>query len=269
MKKQPRNVSVILTSIGIGGALAALLTSIIDNSKFLNLTKLEIFVISVILLLGLGTILYILFKKPIDFFVKHKIFLRFFKSSLPVIIQSQKGNLEFIEDNTSVAVYSEENIYKKIKSKRAYSGKIKVDGKIRDFIEAYNCSCNLTHRRDIVEITYGKFDFNNYSLLQNKEYNFGYCLTLEDTFEGAMEYWQIECLYYTQMYQLHIIFPKHLNPRNFDLFEIKFNSQGEAKPIRLNTTPLLIEKREVFVAKIRLMNLSAGQIFRICWEWNV
>lgn len=201
----------------------------------------------------------------------HNLILSYFKNFLlNVNIQKQNGYLEFLDQYGGEAVYTEENYFTKARNGKAYMASIQVEGRLKDYVEAYNCSCNINHKRTYMEIIYGKFPFHNKHVrFRNQQYHFGYSIKIEDSFRNNIEWWFIRCSHFTFEYVLNMTFNKQNGPKKIELYEWVLDEQTKIrKRTKLNLNPLIVERTDNILVKVRLLNIVKGQIFSVEWEWD-
>lgn len=192
---------------------------------------------------------------------------------LDVIIEYQNGHLEFLDKYGKEASYYEESEFKKVRFKRKENqiGNLKIDGVFDEKYTLYNCFANLNDAKNRIEIVYGSFNRKDdeSELLHENQRHFSYSLKLIDSFQKKEEYWEIHSQQYTKIYNVKLSFSLENPPKNVSLLELYKDKNGETQEKELSITPLIIQKYNRIMIKVKLLDLKEGKTIRICWEWDI
>lgn len=199
------------------------------------------------------------------FINKIKSRIKFF---LNIEVEYRRGHLEFLDKNGKKAMYNEECLLRKIKNGKLYEGYLTVTGEFSDEIHTYNCYNTLNHKKNKVTIIYGKKGNHKDRVMNTRQLQFGYALTLLDTFTAKEESWESSFNHPTKFYDLKISFNKKNPPKDADIFRVTKDDEGKEVLESLSIDPLIINKYNRVVMKVKLLHVQKGDRVRITWKWN-
>ena len=101
-----------------------------------------------------------------------------------------------------------------------------------------------------------------------RQLQFGFVITFLNTFPKKEESWDTRFKHYTKAYDLKFSFFKENPPRDVDIYEVTFDSEGKEKLNRLSIDPLIMEKYNRLVMKVKLLHVKKGKRIRVTWNWN-
>ncbi|SFZ93373.1 hypothetical protein SAMN05428642_10396 [Flaviramulus basaltis] len=256
-----KNSQSLLISLNIFATITAIVFAILSETddSFDFISKWHI-------ILGVF-ILYLIinFSRVIQFIDRIKSRIKFL---LNIVIEYRRGHLEFIDVLGEEVMYNEECLFKRIRRKKVYTSSIAVDGKVDNVIHTYNCYNSLNHKNNIVTISYGKKDENKNIGHNKRQLQFGFVVILRNTFPKKTESWDTVCKHYTKVYDLKMSFSKTNPPRDVCLFAVSENSKGKEVLTPLDIDPLIMQKYNRVVMKIKLLHMQKGDKFRVKWTWD-
>ena len=134
-----------------------------------------------------------------------------------IVIKIRRGHLEFLDPYGVKAMYYEECLFTRIRMKEGYSSHIQVDGQIDYEVHTYNCHNSLNHKKNGITISYGKKK-ENIDIIHNKDQlQFGFVVTVLDSFPQKEEFWDTVFKHYTRSYELNLSFFKSNPPKDVDM----------------------------------------------------
>lgn len=244
-------------------ALSAL--TFFEVDKQLNLDWDKVITLSVIGILALIATVIVNWKRINHFVSKKWSKIKRFNA---LTFENRKGYFEILDAKGKEVVYTEECLIKRIKKKFIYKGRIECSGIIDNSIQTFNCYNSLNNKNNEVTIVYGRKNGSNHdSIMNRRQLQYGYALTMRDSFTSKEESWYTECVHFTKLYDLKMSFPKKRPPKYVDIFQIRINKEGKPKRHYIPTDPLIIKKKNKVLVMIKLLHLQKGSKFEILWEW--
>ena len=186
-----------------------------------------------------------------------------------ITFEYRKGFFEILDKGGKEVIYTEDCLIKKIRKNFIYEGTIDCGGKINKNIQTFNCASSLNNKKNEITIIYGrKRKREEHSIIDPRQLQYGYCIKMHNSFTGNKEYWETHCNHYTKLYDLKMSFPKKHPPTYVDIFQIKTDKKtNKDKILPMPIDPLIIEKKNKILVKIKLLHLEKDSKFRIEWEW--
>lgn len=185
-----------------------------------------------------------------------------------IVIKIRRGHLEFLDPYGVKAMYYEECLFTRIRMKEGYSSHIQVDGQIDYEVHTYNCHNSLNHKKNGITISYGKKK-ENIDIIHNKDQlQFGFVVTVLDSFPQKEEFWDTVFKHYTRSYELNLSFFKSNPPKDVDIYEVTYDKSGKEELNRLSVDPLIIIKYGKLIMKVKILHAKKDQRIRVTWNWK-
>lgn len=190
-----------------------------------------------------------------------------------IVFESVEGRLLFNTPYGEKVVYTEQCRIKRIKSKYFYEGSVGSDpdshGSINLDIQTFNCYNSINNRKNLVTIIYGrKKNGEATNMINKRQLQFGFSVTMENSFLKEKETWHSEFKHYTKVYELQMRFDAKNKPKYVDIEQEELNDKNEKIFKPLSTDPLIIETTHYIEVKFVLLHIRKGSVLRVVWEWD-